>query len=316
MGAIGQFFRTAIRLRMVAAAFLCAGLIAGCTSLPRQELETIGSKLTPANVDFSELSGYARRSRAAYSTEAQIRAAYPKTIRVAEPGSSRVRYFLESDEKEKIQYLSIRGTANHKNLHEDMAYRVREDRRSKIPVHSGFDEDAQAVYADVKPHLKRGHRTHITGHSLGGAVAALVAIYAIEDGYSVDRVVTFGQPRFTTAKGAGQLDYLPLLRVVDENDVIPMLPPAVRNKSYGPYEQVGPEIILLEGPHYVYLASHDATRITVDEFWRSIGIADLQDHHMDNYLLRLSEKSKGAVEVTYNARENYTARPPRKASVN
>jgi hypothetical protein len=293
---------------------LFAVTLVGCASISRQELNSLGSTIEPAAVNFAELSNYGRHARAAYSSEEQIRAAYPRTIRVADVGTTGVRYFLEQDAKEKVHFLSIRGTANHKNLHEDMDYRVREDRRSKIPVHSGFDEDAQAVYADVKPYLKTGYRTHLSGHSLGGAVASLVALYAIEDGYTVDRVITFGQPRFTTAKGADQIGFLPLLRVVDENDVIPLLPPSVVNKTYGPYEQVGPEVILLEGPRYVYLASHDASRISVGEFWRNIGIADLQDHHMDNYLLRLSEKVKGAVEVAYNDREKYTARPPKKAA--
>jgi hypothetical protein len=52
----------------------------------------------------------------------------------------------------------------------------------------------------------------------------------------------------------------------------------------------------------------------VGEFWRSIGIADLPDHKMDNYLRRLSSKTKQAVEVAYNQREKYTARPPAKTA--
>ena len=85
-------------------------------------------------------------------------------------------------------------------------------------------------------------------HSLGGAVAAILTIYMIEDGVEVVRVVTFGQPQFTTADGVKRLSFLPLARVVDENDVVPMVPPATAtNLSFGPYEHVGPEVILLEG---------------------------------------------------------------------
>ncbi len=299
-------------LRILTIAVLSIGLLSGCASISRQELNTLGSKVDVAQVDFVELSSYGQRARAAYAPEPQIRTSYPKTVRIADVGSSGVRYFLEQDDKAKVQYLSIRGTANKKNLHEDMAYHVRDDRRAAIPVHSGFDADAVQVYTDVKPFLKKGYRLYVTGHSLGGAVASLVSIYAIEDGYKVDRVITFGQPRFTTAKGAQQLGFLPLLRVVDENDIIPMLPPAVNNKTFGPYEQVGPEVILLEGPRYVYLTSHDANRLDIGEFWRSIGIADLADHKMDNYLLRLSEKTKATVEVHYNQRKKYEVRPPAK----
>jgi hypothetical protein len=45
-------------------------------------------------------------------------------------------------------------------------------------------------------------------------VAAILTIYMIEDGVEVVRVVTFGQPRFTTADGVKRLSFLSLARVV------------------------------------------------------------------------------------------------------
>jgi hypothetical protein len=301
-----------MRVRCAAAALLVLLTLTGCAGISRQELDTLGSTITPARIDFAELSDYGYRARAAYRSEDDIRKAYPRTLRVVDAGQSGVRYFLEQDDAKKVQYITVRGTANKKNLHEDMETRLNADQRIGIPVHTGFDDDAQAVYADVKPYLKKGYATHVTGHSLGGAVASLVAIYAIEDGHKVVKVVTFGQPRFTTVEGVKRLGYLPLMRVVDENDVIPMLPPGMVNKAHGPYDHVGPEVILLEGPDYVYLTQHDASRLAVGEFWRSIGVADLQDHKMDNYLKRLSSKTKRSVEVAYNQREKYTAKPSAK----
>lgn len=285
-------------------------MLSGCAGISRQELNSLGSGITPAAINFNELTDYGKRAKAVYGPEAQISAAYPKTIRIAEPGTSKVRYFLERDEKAKVQYLTIRGTANKRNLKEDMDAQLRIDAVSGIPVHEGFDADARAVYADVKPHLKQGYATRIAGHSLGGAVASLVAIYAIADGYTVEKIVTFGQPRFTTEQGVAKLGSLPLTRVIDENDIIPMLPPGGGTRAEGPYDQIGPEIILLEGPRYVYLPDHAADRLAVGELWRDIGVADLQDHKMDNYLTRLAEKSQAAVQVPYNQREKYVARPP------
>ena len=199
----------------------------------------------------------------------------------------------------------MRGTADQKNFSEDLDITVRTDRQIDIPVDAGFDRAARAIYSDAKPYLQRNYKTYVTGHSLGGAVAALFTIYAIEDGFSVERVITFGQPRFTTAAGAQRLR-LPLIRVIDENDIVPMLPPATEaDPEFGPYEHVGPEVILLQGQHYVYLPAHDATRIDVGEFWRSIGIADLPDHKIDHYVSRIADKINGAVEVTYNKRDKY-----------
>ena len=71
-------------------------------------------------------------------------------------------------------------------------------------------------------------------------------------------------------------------------------------------------MILLEGPRYVYLQGHAADRLAVGELWRNAGLADLQDHKMDNYLKRLAEKSKGAIEVAYDEREKYVAKRPAK----
>ncbi len=248
---------------------------------------------------------YAERSRAAYGAKSVIKTKYPKTIRISSPGDTDVRYFLEQDDKAKTQIITVRGTADQKNFSEDLNITVRTDRQADIPVHAGFDRAARAVYNDVKSYLKRNYKTYVTGHSLGGAVAALVTIYAIEDGFMVERVITFGQPRFTTAAGVQRLR-LPLIRVIDENDMVPMLPPATAtDPKFGPYEHLGPEVILLQGQYYVYLPAHDATRIDVGEFWRTIGIADLPDHKIDHYVNRIADKINGAVEVTYNQREQY-----------
>ena len=61
----------------------------------------------------------------------------------------------------------------------------------------------------------------------------------------VERVVTFGQPRFTTTDGVKRLGFLPLTRVVDENDIVPMVAPSTyTDPQFGPYDHVGAEVIL------------------------------------------------------------------------
>jgi triacylglycerol lipase len=247
----------------------------------------------------------------AYESESKIRQRYPKTVRVASPGSSEVQYFLEIDRDTKTQFVSIRGSADSANFTEDLEISVRTDRRSKIPIHRGFDEVAQIVYADLKPYLQPGYRTHLTGHSLGAAVAAIVMLYMYEDGVRVTRMIGFGQPRFTTAKGVDAYRKLPITRVVDANDMVPLLPPStVLDPAHGPYQQVGPEIILLDNQRYVYLDFHDANRISIGEFWRSTSFSDLKDHSMDRYLVRISAKFDGAEPVTYAARQRYVAKKP------
>ena len=303
------------RLAQPAIVLVCLMALTACVGVSKRELQALGSTITPTKIDFVELTAYAGRAKAAYAEEAVIRGQYPATVRVSAPGKTDAQYFIERDDRAKVQYIAIRGTANRKNLIEDVEMRIREDLALAIPVHAGFDATARVLYADMKPYLKPGYRTYITGHSLGGALAALLAIHMVEDGYKVDRVITFGQPKFTTTDGVDRLGFLSLTRVVDENDIVPMLPPTtIVNRVYGVYEHAGPEIILLEVPHYVFLPTHDADRISIGEFGRSLNFANLKDHHMDNYLNRLSLKAKGAVEVSYDERENYVAAKKKVAS--
>jgi triacylglycerol lipase len=304
------------RLELPAMMAACLMALTACVGVSKQELQLLGSTITPTKVDFVELSAYAGRSKAAYADAAVIRSQYPATVRVGSPGKTDAQYFLEQDDSAKVQYVAIRGTANRKNLLEDVEMKIREDLALAIPVHAGFDATARVLYADMKPHLKQNYKTYITGHSLGGAIAALLAIHMVEDGYKVEKVVTFGQPKFTTTNGVEKLEFLTLTRVVDENDIVPMLPPTtIVNRLYGVYEHAGPEVVLLDGPHYVYLPTHDAGRISIGEFGRSLSLASLADHHMDNYLGRIAAKTGNAVAVPYNEREKYVA-PKKKVARN
>jgi triacylglycerol lipase len=288
---------------------LCISLLAGCASLPKGELQTLGSEIVQEKIDFTTLEVDAKRAKAAYAPPARIRAAYPDTVRVATPGGRDVQYFIEQDDRAKIQYVVVRGTMDDTTLKEDFDVKVRDDRATKIPIHTGFDQDARAVWKDAQPYIKKGYRTYLVGHSLGGAVAAILGIYMIEDGYKVDKIYTYGQPRFTTSDGAAKLGFLPLQRVVDENDMVPLLPPGLMaNRKYGRYEQVGPEVILLDGPDYVYLPGPVATDLSFGEFWRDLHVADLKDHKLDNYIRRIETKIPVSRQVAYNARENYIAK--------
>jgi hypothetical protein len=150
---------------------------------------------------------------------------------------------------------------------------------------------------------------------MGGAVAAILTAYLVGDGYQVERCITFGQPKFTDAQGVERLDELPITRVVDENDLVPLLPP-VSFLSFGrvPYEHVGPEIIRLEGEEFVYLPRHDASRLSVSEFWRDLEYAVLADHKMDRYKARILLKRQAAVQVPYGERERFSATTPAKGA--
>ena len=79
----------------------------------------------------------------------------------------------------------------------DILLKLRVDKKTGIPLHEGFSFAARQVYADLKPLLKTDYRIRTTGHSLGGAVALILAMYLDVDQFDIDHVITFGQPKVT-----------------------------------------------------------------------------------------------------------------------
>ena len=69
--------------------------------------------------------------------------------------------------------------------------------------------------------LIAGYHIQITGHSLGGAEALIVGMMLKTAGTPVDQIITFGQPKVSNQAGVDAFsDYSPLIRIVNENDII------------------------------------------------------------------------------------------------
>mgnify|MGYP001818785213 CR=1 FL=1 len=284
-------------LRALAVAFLLI-LIAGCGTISqdlRQSLVTV----VPHDVDFAELEYYAERSKAAYNSPAEIRKQFPDTTRVTTVQPVEVQYFLETDAQQKTQTITIRGTSNKANRLEDIDIDKVPDPILGINLHKGFREDALALRADVTPHLRKDYKIRVTGHSLGGAVAAIKAHMLFQDGYNVTRLVTFGGPKVTDVDGKNAIqDGIDVTRVVNEPDIVPTVPP--QGLSIGGYQHFGPEVILRPGREYVFLPDHDANRLSIGDLWRNLDFLSVEAHPMNVYLPNIQEKvAKGAVQVPY-----------------
>lgn len=257
-------------------------------------------------IDFDQVAWFAERANAAYMDEAQIRDKFPHTIRVAQVADTDVQYFLEQAPQKKYQVVSVRGTANLKDGLEDLEYLPMKNDKLGIYVHRGFNEDTIKMYAELLPHLDKKQPIYITGHSLGAAISALLMIYLHEDGFQVKPSINFGQPKVTNKKGADRYAFLPLTRVVDENDLVPLVPPiTLLDSLHGRYEHFGDEVILLKDQYYVYLDEHNAERQSVASFWDNLGHESVKDHFMTNYLIKVKDKLVQATQVPYKDREGY-----------
>jgi hypothetical protein len=100
-------------------------------------------------------------------------------------------------------------------------------------VHTGFSKALGILWPGLSAELPRAQRWWCTGHSLGGALAALAALRVVEAGAELAGAVTFGQPRVGDSAVAAALDRLGLVRVVNACDLIPDLPPAALGFGHG-----------------------------------------------------------------------------------
>ena len=257
-------------------------------------------------VNFEQVNWYAKRAAVAYQSEQEIKDAFPDTVLVATTPDSNVQYFLEQDPVRHRQIITIRGTANLRNIREDVDYIQSRNPKLGIFVHNGFDKDTDQIFRELAPKLNKDYTTIVTGHSLGAAIATLLMMYLQEEGFLLGPSINFGQPKVTNHSGAQKYHNLPLLRVADENDLVPMVPPTdLLDSLHGAYEHIGPELMLLSGEFYTYQTHHQVEKDHVDSFWDNLGDESIKAHYMKHYLHNISLKLSTAKAVPYEKREHY-----------
>jgi hypothetical protein len=136
---------------------------------------------------------------------------------------------------------------------------------------------------------------------LGGAIAVIVAMYLQRDGYSLDQVITFGQPKVTNVSGAGVFASLPLMRVVTPKDIVPLVPPLspFQLKNIDIYWHMGKEIILLPEKTYA-ITEGFKSMMRATKFTSSVpDESNIQAHQMATYLTLINQKLEGALQVPY-----------------
>lgn len=161
-----------------------------------------------------------------------------------------------------------------------------------------FASAAVEVLQTIEMHLQRDYQTRITGHSLGGAVAVILMMFLKDEGYLIEKCITFGQPKVTNHVGVQQCQHFPLLRVINQEDSVPLVPPCTAlNLLRGGYAHFGSEV-QLKSDSYIYREAHGKCDLPSDSFWRRVfhlGIQEdikqlsgnIDDHYIQFYLLNL-----------------------------
>jgi len=280
-------------------------LILGVSAMTVVPIASCGKKPVPSApptaIDFSLVLQYAQRAALVYEQDSTIqsRSGTGVQVSISGPLSSGIKAYVELDDTKRIQWVVIRGTSNLVNIRSDVDYNKVVDSRLGIPLHKGFADAALQAYQFAKPLLKTNYETRVTGHSYGGAAAVIILMLLKEDGYKLGQAMTFGQPKVTNRAGVRKYGTLPLLRFVNVKDPVPLLPPfelfAVLDE--GPFQHLGPEVVLEDGPKYRYYPEHQAEVSSVFSFWenlKNLSIQDVPEHLMVTYLTRIQQKIPGA----------------------
>jgi hypothetical protein len=281
-------------------------LLLGVLALAVVSVSSCGTKKPPAFLpptppNFTQALQYAQRAALAYEQDATIQKQSGAGVRlsISAPLSSGIKAYVELDEATRVQWLVVRGTSNLINIRLDVDYNKVVDPRLQIPLHKGFADAALQVYQFAKPLLKTDYETRVTGHSFGGAAAVIVLMLLKEDGFKLGQAMTFGQPKVTNGDGVRKYRTLPLLRFVNDNDPVPLLPPfeLFTVLDEGPYQHFGPEVVLEDGSTYRFYTEHQAERLSVFSFWnnlKNLSIQDVPEHFISTYLTRIQQKLPAA----------------------
>jgi predicted lipase len=253
--------------------------------------------------NFTHIKQGAQLSNIAYSQAANIENELNNIqlplIKQAVLPDTQVSYFLT--QINGVQVITIRGTANAQNVMVDLDINLKKDEALGIQVHQGFALSAAAVYEDVKPLLNKGMPVETTGHSLGGAVAVLLGMYLQVDGYNLQAITTFGQPKVSNVRGSIAFSNLPLTRIVTPKDLVPLVPPLspMQIKELDIYWHSGVEIILLDGNKFSETSGIKSMMRATKIVSSLLDERNLHAHQMSTYLKLINLKLKDTKEVPY-----------------
>ncbi|KAI8915081.1 Alpha/Beta hydrolase protein [Entophlyctis helioformis] len=198
--------------------------------------------------------------------------------------------------------LAFRGSRNLRNWIQSLSIAKADTAFFGAPeavrVHSGFLEAWTTMRDDAVESISRlraaypGYRLLVTGHSLGGAVATLAAMDIVSSKILNAKqvsVFTLNQPRVGNTAFAAWMSshaFASVLRVVNQNDWTPHLPPLLSKFLHTPTE-----VWIADGDGRTLLCNVDDTDQESDECSNSLNGAFSVAKHNAVWGIRLGIKA-------------------------
>ena len=136
-------------------------------------------------------------------------------------GSEKDNVAFEVKQDNGITIIVIRGTANAENVQSDIDVGLVTDDDLGIRLHKGFRDASVTVMLGIdESSLEK--TVHVTGHSLGGAIAQIIGMWLHRKDHNV-QVFSYGSPKVSNQiMFSGQPTHW---RVVRRSDPVPFTPP-------------------------------------------------------------------------------------------
>ena len=185
-----------------------------------------------------------------YNPDEDLLSVYPNSVFIDLPKMKNRMAIIDDagfdNEGQGIQTIVFRGSGNPRNFLVDLNFRSSNCPLLGCKIHRGFLKSVLEINALATPNLDKSRKIRVTGSSLGGGLATVYAMFLKKQGFDVDLVVTFGQPRVTNSKGRELYKSLPLYRIFNRTDAIVAIPPCW---PFG-YSHFGTGIVIYEDGRY------------------------------------------------------------------
>ena len=138
-------------------------------------------------------------------------------------GSEKDNVAFEVKQDGGISIIVIRGTANAENVQSDIDVRLVTDDDLGIRLHKGFRDASISVMSSIdESSLEK--TVHVTGHSLGGAIAQIIGMWLHKRSHNV-QVFSYGSPKVSNEiMSSGQPTHWRVVRLSDPIPFTPMWP--------------------------------------------------------------------------------------------
>jgi len=181
--------------------------------------------------------------------------------------------------------VSFRGTSSASDAVDDARAYLVEFEGLNVKVHKGFYDQFKDAWPLLRDHLSRtpkNREIHFVGHSLGGALATLAGLLAVQAfGFQNVHVCTFGSPK------VGDLNFARLFNATIENSA----------------RYVNRDDAVTYAPWFFFVHVNGEIKLGQKRAdLRSIYFGRIKDHYLASYVTSINAQVEQAQELTKSTR--------------